>query len=233
MRTCSIYVLLDENDKIRYVGRTFNPLYVRLSQHIYRAKKGDSNHKDNWIRQMMRSGYLPKIRLIEIVDESCHVQKEIEWITFFRNLKLRLVNQTNGGEGHDQTEETKLKISSTLKGTKFSKERRIRYLNSWKNKKMSRKAIDAARLVNTGRVHTPEQIEKIRQGSLGRKHTEEAKEKLRIFHTGRHPSPETLEKLRISHMGKKRSPESLKKLSISLIESWKKRRLNKEVKNVD
>jgi len=226
MKSCSVYVLQDENNRIRYVGITIHPLSVRLSQHICEAKKGGNNNKSRWIRGMMGEGHLPKIQLIEVVDNSVMGRKEREWIFYFRRLGLCLENQTNGGEGHKQTQETRDKISKALKGNKFSEEKRKRYLESWRNKKMSRKAIEAARCKNTGSVHTPEHIEKIRVKNLGRKQTEEAKEKLRIFHTGRHPSQETIEKLRISHAGKKRSQESLKKLSLSLVRSWKQRKLN-------
>lgn len=51
----------------------------------------------------------------------------------------------------------------------------------------------------TGRKHTPEAIEKIRQASLGREVSEETREKLRIKSSGRKHTEESIEKMRVSH----------------------------------
>lgn len=71
---------------------------------------------------------------------------------------------------------------------------------------------DAASVMS-GRKHSPETLEKMRQSHLGKKMSPEAIEKTRQANLGRKQSPEHIEKMRQIHLGKKRSPEVRAKLS--------------------
>lgn len=64
-----------------------------------------------------------------------------------------------------------------------------------------------------GTKHTPEQIEKIKQGNLGKKHSPEAIEKMRLSAIGRKFTPETIEKMRQAKIGTKPSHETREKMS--------------------
>ena len=99
MDTSTVYVLTDENDVIRYVGKTTRmTLAYRLSRHLSDARKGIKNHKCNWLRSMLKRGFIPTIKPLEIVDgDGC--KEEVKWIKFYKDSGVNLVNGTNGGEG--------------------------------------------------------------------------------------------------------------------------------------
>jgi len=115
-----IYLLLDSNNSIRYVGKTIRDLRRRLSNHLCEAKREGNNHRANWIRKCLSEGYMPTIQLLEEVDgDGC--QEEIFWIKFFRDAGLNLVNETDGGEGTLGripffSEEHRRKLSESRKG---------------------------------------------------------------------------------------------------------------------
>lgn len=95
-----IYVLLDENDKIRYVGQTTYPIYLRLSNHI-KGVKYEKTYKSNWIKSMLKRGLKPKIKLVEdcIEDKYNLNVAEIFYIKEFKKLGCMLVNTHSGGNG--------------------------------------------------------------------------------------------------------------------------------------
>jgi hypothetical protein len=114
-----IYALVNPITKqIRYIGKTKNTLKVRLSQHLR-----DSNlktHKNKWIKSLAKNDLKPEIMLIEEVDESCWKEKEISYITLFKNLGYKLTNTSKGGEGggslgYKHTEEFKLKRAEMMR----------------------------------------------------------------------------------------------------------------------
>lgn len=87
-------------DEIRYVGKTCDTKEDRLEDHVYYAIKGEKTHKANWIRSLLKENITPEVCTIEEVDEQQWVEKEIYWISKFRQNGHRLTNQTSGGEGH-------------------------------------------------------------------------------------------------------------------------------------
>jgi hypothetical protein len=71
----TIYTLSDPRcpDKIRYVGLTKSPRYLRLSEHIleaFRAPKltGVNKEKAAWIRSLVCAGIMPCIVGIDVVS---------------------------------------------------------------------------------------------------------------------------------------------------------------------
>lgn len=116
-----IYVLIDPiTNRVRYIGRTKCSLPMRLSQHVFRAKnnKIKNNHKDNWIKSLLKLNSRPIIKLLTTVEgwSESHV--------FEQNLikkhciKHNLVNNDDRGEGQFNkklSQEYKDKISKTLK----------------------------------------------------------------------------------------------------------------------
>lgn len=98
-----IYCLYEPHTcKIRYIGRTRNKLKRRMSQHLSKARNNYSNsHKENWIRNLLKNGITPKIKLLTKVEmtwkESHLFEKEI----IQRHLKKHnLVNGDDRGPGN-------------------------------------------------------------------------------------------------------------------------------------
>jgi len=121
-----IYVLKNpESLEIRYIGRTKNPLKIRLSGHLSKAKKNKfKTHKDNWILSLKQK---PIIELIEIVIgwEESYKREQIlikEYIE--KGYKLtNLHDRGTGGLLRDISEEQKLKISKKV--TQLHKEGKL------------------------------------------------------------------------------------------------------------
>lgn len=94
-----IYALKDPDTKeIRYVGATCQPLYQRLSNHIYYAKKRNGTHVHNWINSLLKINKNPIIEIIEAVSEHNWEEKEKHWIAVHK-IKFNLTNISEGGKG--------------------------------------------------------------------------------------------------------------------------------------
>lgn len=118
MELIKIYALIDPvTCKIRYIGRTKASLPMRLSQHIFRARRsGKKTHKNAWISSLLRINSKPKIKLLTTVEgwEQSHVIERC-LISKYRD---RLVNHDDRGEGQKNkilSDEYKKSISNTLK----------------------------------------------------------------------------------------------------------------------
>ena len=107
-----IYALIDPRTKcVRYVGKTKQPLLVRLRKHI-NDKPKHNTHKHNWIQSLITINLKPEIVMLELCNETNWVEREKYWIQYFDNL----TNLTTGGEGCDYfDEDVKLKISNKEK----------------------------------------------------------------------------------------------------------------------
>ncbi len=93
----TIYKLIDPTDnKIRYIGLTFNSLKERLKSH--RNEKGKS-HKCYWIKKLKLNGMEPIIESIEENISSYEVacEREIYFMDYFRSIGCDLTNSATGG----------------------------------------------------------------------------------------------------------------------------------------
>ena len=89
-----IYALTDNENTVRYVGKTNNPHKRRL-KHISDAKNLVGNrHKCNWIRKVIKSGNSINIKILETCKDEDWINREKFWISQFKNL----VNISEGGE---------------------------------------------------------------------------------------------------------------------------------------
>ena len=93
--TTKIYGLYDENDNLRYVGKTKFKLDKRLNEHIYSAPKF-KNHKDNWINSMTSRGLSPVIKELATTNDDGNLY-EIFYICLFKSLGAHLTNIASGG----------------------------------------------------------------------------------------------------------------------------------------
>lgn len=93
-----LYDPTDTSESIRYVGKTIQNLGKRLQGHIDESiKNNPSTYKKNWINSLLNRGIRPKIKLIEVCEESNWEQRERYWIANIHNL----TNLTLGGECPD------------------------------------------------------------------------------------------------------------------------------------
>ena len=92
-----IYILIGDNNDIRYVGKTMYPKQ-RLYSHIKESKGTKNNHKINWIRKLLSENKKPKMFLIDEVGDDWQFWENY-WIDQIKSWGFKLTNQTAGGEG--------------------------------------------------------------------------------------------------------------------------------------
>ncbi len=116
-----IYKLIDPtNNECRYIGKTIQKLKVRLYRHLNDIDKSIS-HKNSWLIGLRDKGLLNDVK-IEILEE-CDLyilnEREVFWISEFKNNGHKLTNLTIGGDvgsmGHKHSDEAKRKISEVSK----------------------------------------------------------------------------------------------------------------------
>ena len=118
-----IYALLDENNKIRYIGKTIKTLSFRLNRHIFEANHNYKNYRCNWIRSMLLKKLVPTIMLIGNINDNENLT-EIGWIAYGKEEGWKLTNSTSGGEGvvglkHSVDSKLKMKKAHTGKNNSF------------------------------------------------------------------------------------------------------------------
>lgn len=102
--------------KVRYIGRTKVSLPMRLSQHVFKAKRNvDNTHKSNWIRSLLKINSKPFIRTLCVVDgweESYKKEREL-----INKYKHRLLNHNDRGEGNNapKSDAQKQKLSKIMR----------------------------------------------------------------------------------------------------------------------
>lgn len=116
-----IYALCEFPSQIpRYVGKTIQPLRLRMAAHQQAARRMSPRlpvHR--WLAKRHREGQQVCIKWIETVDASGDWQaRERYWILSLRADGSDLLNLTDGGEGlagHKFTQEHKQKIADALR----------------------------------------------------------------------------------------------------------------------
>jgi len=198
------------NGKI-YIGITTKTLEKRRQQHI------------QWCKHKMRKYVIHKVInkygvdnfLFETIDnfngneDAC--EKEVKYISSYNSFIPHGYNMTLGGEGvlghkHPQSEETKKKISLSMKGIIKSEEIKNHMKEAQKKRNEWFKfnhSIETRKIISNKMKLIPH-----------KKMSEETKSKLRIISLGKTQSKETVEKRKRSLIGKKRSEEVKKKMSI-------------------
>ena len=98
---------------------------------------------------------------------------------------------------HSQSEETRKKISENNAKPALGK-----HLSDEAKRHLS--------VINTGKRHSRETIEKIRAGNTGKRQTEEAKQKISIANSGKKRTDESRRKMSESHKGKPAANKGVK-----------------------
>lgn len=118
-----IYALVDsaKPDYYKYIGLTSQKIEARLKGHLKRSMKSKNSwHVYNWINSILDENRKPLIILIEDnISQDLIFEREKYWIDFCKKSGFKITNLTNGGEGcfgYKHLQETKIKISKSLKG---------------------------------------------------------------------------------------------------------------------
>lgn len=102
---------------IKYIGKTKQPIDLRLKQHIKSTKR--YNHKmSTWLKSIINKNLYPIIEEIETCETDVDANIfETMYIGLFSSWGFNLKNMTSGGDGQvNMTQEVKDKISKTRKG---------------------------------------------------------------------------------------------------------------------
>lgn len=132
---CNIYTLSDpDSGMIRYVGKTIMSLNRRLSNHLSLQSLKDKNHKNYWIKKLIKEDKKPIIELLERVELVNWEESEIYWISQIKSWGFNLTNSTNGGNGLILSPEGREKQLYNLK-SKMKEFRGIKYIDRFGKEK--------------------------------------------------------------------------------------------------
>jgi group I intron endonuclease len=160
-----IYILVDENNGPRYVGKSDNP-NKRLKDHIYESKRCDSkSHRVNWINSMLSKGLVPKVEIIDEVPNDEWEFWEGFWIDQFKQWGFSLTNGSIGGfgftKGHIVSDETKEKNRLAATGNKNKRGKAVSI--------ETRGRMSKARLGKELSIETRDRMSKARLGKKGKR----------------------------------------------------------------
>ena len=147
LKTGIIYGLICPlSNEIRYVGQTIQTLNQRTYGHKYNTVQAKElaerrlTRKEKWILKLIALNKINDIK--EVIIEECNFslldEREIYWIAYYKLQGLRLTNTLPGGNsrrGFKQSQETKNKISKSLKNS-------IKYQAAIKDPKRGKKISD-------------------------------------------------------------------------------------------
>lgn len=150
-----IYVLLDENQKVFYVGKTNRPK-IRLGRHIGEVRRGSRLYVHNKLRQVLERKKWDRSGIFQVIEgeipESLIDEREIFHIKEFKDRGIKLTNLTAGGEGgkgftrdiikraaekrkgRHHSEEWKRHISESKTGVPFSSSHLKSLKRAWKKR---------------------------------------------------------------------------------------------------
>lgn len=123
-----IYALKDDENNVRYIGKSNDPNRRLLVYHIPQSKK-KRTYKECWIFSLLKDGKRPILEILEEVTVNNWSEKEKYYIKYYHELGCKLVNSTNGGESYNMSNEVKKKISIKMKNNVYSSKEVIQYDN--------------------------------------------------------------------------------------------------------
>ena len=238
-----IYKITNQVNGKAYIGITVNSLEFRISQHrrdvrciMHKAfKKYGIENFD--IEVLMDSEEYPLLNTLEYLNKS-----ERNFIKVFNTLAPNGYNfRTGGGAGGKCSEETKRKISESLKGEKhqyyrksLTPEHREKIGDAQRGEKNhaygkspSAETRRKRSIALKGRVFTDEHKRKIGLANKGKKHTEETRRKMaeskkgKVYpHHGKPHTEETKRKISLAKKGFRHTEETKRHLAIAC-RGWK------------
>lgn len=99
MKKIQIYELIDpRTNQTRYIGKSTNAK-IRYSRHLNLGSLNKSNnHKNLWIKSLLKINLKPVLNVIDEVEESDWVFFEKFYISLYKTWGFNLTNSTEGGE---------------------------------------------------------------------------------------------------------------------------------------
>jgi group I intron endonuclease len=170
-----IYTLVDPlTNLVRYIGKA-NNIDIRLKEHI-RKSKYSKTYKNNWINSLLKEGFEPIIKVIDVVSNDDWGFWEQFWIDQFKIWGFNLTNIANGGVGGNLGPIVNQKISISLKGRACTDEtkdklRDFRLGKTYNELYGLEKSINIKNKMSNTRVG-------INNSMYGKKHTNETKDKI-------------------------------------------------------
>lgn len=180
-----IYIITNEVNGKKYVGKTTASLAKRWTQH--KSVSGCKAVSAAIVK------YGEESFSIEEIDAACSEKelnkREISWIKKLNTISPNGYNLTEGGEGAKHSKQTRGLLSKKLKGRIITKEHRQKISNTMTGRKMP----EEQRLNMVGKKLTKKHKENISAGGKGRKVSEETRKKISSSMTGRKRTPLTTE----------------------------------------
>ena len=184
-KTACLYTLSDPSTgEVRYCGWTSQTPHNRLLGHVVDARIGRPGHRCNWIRSLMTRGLKPSMRVVARLEIAEAPSTEMRYIAALRTAGVRLVNQTDGGEGtfgFRHSDSARAAISRAQQGKTFSPEYRAAISAAKRGKPKSPEHRAALSASLTGKPQSEKQVAAnfARRGS---RHTNETRAKMSAAH---------------------------------------------------
>lgn len=138
---CIYGLVCPDTNVIKYIGKTKNGI-KRIKGHWRDNKKskltGSYNKKQCWVFGLKKNNKKFLVQYLDYAKTNEELnEKEMYWISFYKNLGLTLLNCTNGGENvvtHVYTAEEKVELSKRTKEAMWRPDIRKNYLEGRKNR---------------------------------------------------------------------------------------------------
>lgn len=164
-----------DTQEIRYIGKTTRTLSRRIGNHVANAKGNKHNkHLSHWILKLLQEGKRPIIQLIEECNELNWKEREIYWISQYKNL----INLTIGGdgcEGYSHDQEAIEKCRQANLGKKHSTEFKVAMSLRLKGKPLSNAHKEKIKQAHIGKTISAETRKNLSNSHKGIIQSEESK----------------------------------------------------------
>ena len=215
----SIYLIRNTVNGKCYIGQTYRDVETRVFKEHLRGHPSNCRLLSNAVKKHGANNFTYEILHDGIIPEFLD-DLEREAIEKFNTIAPHGYNLTTGGNsGGSPSEETRRKISTTLKGKTFSEETRRKISEANKGRKHSEEFRRKLSEANTGENHpnygkslseeTRRKISEAHKGKKRRPLSEEHRRKISRANTGRRRSEETRRKM----SAHQKSPEHCRKIS--------------------
>ena len=214
-----IYGCLNMNTGRVYTGQTITSLKKRWQEHLNAVNQRSKSYFHCSIRKHGAENFCVWIIEDNILEDQL-TEREQYYIDTFNTMAPYGYNTREAGPSGSLSEETKQKISESLKGKKHSEETK---------QKMSEKSKGRKHTEETKRILSEKRKEEYKtrvHPRLGIKHSDESKQKMSEKAKGRKHSPETKLKMSNSRKGsgnsmfnKKHSEETKNKIRLTKLKN--------------
>lgn len=117
-----IYTLSDDNETIKYIGKTKNPKQREKDHVRFIGCERKRCFLDCWKLKMKKENRKIYFNILDEIDGDANFLEKY-WISQFKQWGFELLNMTEGGDGvQNPSEEVRKKIGLKSKGRIFSKE---------------------------------------------------------------------------------------------------------------